>query len=118
MPVGGFIVNRVYGEVLGDPDAKAAWEAIREDPARMLPGLEPPAGSELAVRVAENFERFEVLGRRDRVQIDRLERACPIARLRRTIPAFDVDVHDLSGLARINRHLFPADRSSDETPRA
>jgi anion-transporting ArsA/GET3 family ATPase len=116
MPVGGFIVNRVYGEVLGEPGAKTAWDAMRGDPARLLPGLDLPAGSDLAVRVAENLERFEVLGRRDRVQIDRLERACPTARLRRTIPAFDVDVHDLAGLTKINRHLFPADGSSDERP--
>lgn len=108
MPFGGFIVNRVHRDALGEPGAKKAWEAMRQDPARMLRGLGLPDHADLAVRVADNLERFEVLARRDTAQIARLERACPGARLRRTIPAFDVDVHDLSGLARINRHLFPA----------
>jgi anion-transporting ArsA/GET3 family ATPase len=108
MPVAGFIVNRVHRDALGEPGAKSAWDALRRDPARMLPGLRLPARSDLAARVADTFDAFELLARRDAAQIARLERACPVARLRRTVPAFDVDVHDLAGLGKINGHLFPA----------
>jgi len=118
MPVGGFILNRVHRDALGEPGAEKEWEAMRREPARILEGLEldVPAHAELAVRVAENLDRYEVLARRDTAQIDRLERACPVARLRRTIAAFDVDVHDLAALDKINRDLFLPDNSSQETP--
>ena len=110
MPLGGFVVNRVHGHALGDPGAKEAWDALRQEPAQILRGVDLPAGSDLAVRVAENLERFEALAQLDSAQLDRLERAWPGPHLRRTVPAFDVDVHDLSGLTRINRYLFPGQR--------
>lgn len=118
MPVEGFILNRVHRDALGEPGAQKEWDAMRLEPARILAGLDlnVPAHAELAVRVAENLERYEVLARRDTKQIDRLERACPVARQRRTISAFDVDVHDLAALDMINRDLFRPDNSSQETP--
>jgi len=118
MPVGGFILNRVHRDALGEAGAKEEWDAMRREPARILAGLDldVPAHAGLAARVAENLERYEVLARRDTAQIHRLERACPVARLRRTISAFDVDVHDLAALDKINRDLFRADDSSQETP--
>lgn len=118
MPVGGFILNRVHRDALGEPGAKEEWDAMRREPARILASLDldVPAHAELAVRMAENLERYEVLARRDTAQIDRLERACPVARLRRTISAFDVDVHDLAALDKVNRHLFRPDSSFQETP--
>ena len=117
MPVGGFILNRVHHDPLGEPGAKEEWDAMRREPARILAGLDLDVNvhAELAVRVAENLDRYEVLARRDTAQIDRLERACPVARLRRTISALDVDVHDLAALDTINRELFRPDDSSSET---
>ena len=107
MPWAGFVVNRVHGSALGEPGAAEAWAALRQDPARLLTGLDVPGTPDLAARVADNLERFEALAQRDAVQVDRLARACAGPGLRSTVPAFDEDVHDLSGLARINRHLFP-----------
>jgi anion-transporting ArsA/GET3 family ATPase len=106
MPLSGFILNRVHADALAEPGATEAWETMRQDPARILRGLDLPAHADLAVRVAENFERFEVLARMDTAQIARLERACPGPFARRTVPVFDRDVHDLSGLTRINHYLF------------
>jgi anion-transporting ArsA/GET3 family ATPase len=107
MPLSGLILNRVHPDALAEPGATEAWEVMRHDAAQILRGLDVPAHSDLAARVAENFERFEVLARMDAVQLARLERACPGPLARRTVPAFDRDVHDLSGLTRINHYLFP-----------
>lgn len=106
--MGGFVVNRVHGEALAEPGAKEEWEAIRQDPGRILCALDLPADPDLAVRLAENLDRFEALARRDTTQIERLTRACPGTDLWRRVPAFGADVHDLSGLTRINRYLFPS----------
>jgi anion-transporting ArsA/GET3 family ATPase len=108
MPIGGFVVNRVHPEALGAPGAKDVWAAMRQDPGQLLRSLDLPAAPDLGVRLADNLDRFEALARRDALQLDRLALACPGPHLTRLVPAFDVDVHDLSGLSRINRHLFPA----------
>jgi anion-transporting ArsA/GET3 family ATPase len=106
MPWAGFVVNRVHELALAEPGAKDAWKKMRREPAEILRVLDVPADPDLAGRIAENLDRVEALARRDAAQLDRLTRACP-GYPRRTVPAFDVDVHDLSGLTRINRHLFP-----------
>ena len=117
MQVGGFILNRVHRDALVEPGVKKEWETMRKEPARILSALDLDASTHraLAVRMAENLERFEVLARRDTAQINRLERACPVARMGRTIPAFEVDVHDLAALDKINRHLFRREGSSQES---
>jgi anion-transporting ArsA/GET3 family ATPase len=107
MPLAGFIVNRVHREALTESGAKEAWQAMRQEPARLLRELAPQPDADLGVRLAEHLDRVEALARRDTTQIERLARACPEPQLWRTVPAFDVDVHDLSGLTRINRYLFP-----------
>jgi len=106
IPLSGFVVNRVHRAVLEQPEDREAWEAIREDPAGLLRGVDLPEHSDLALRVADNLERFEALARRDAAQLERLARACPGPHLRRSVPAFDEDIRDLSGLSSINRHLF------------
>jgi hypothetical protein len=100
-------VNRVHREALAEPGAREEWQAMRQDPARMVRGLGLADDSDLAVRLAENLDRFEAIARMDTTQVERLTRACPGPQFWRTVPAFDVDVHDLSGLTRINRYLFP-----------
>jgi anion-transporting ArsA/GET3 family ATPase len=110
MPLGGFIVNRVHGSVLVADGAKEAWEGMRSDPGQILRGLGLPDHPDLAVRLAENLERFESLARMDATQLARLARACPGPYIQWVVPAFDVDVHDLSGLTRINRYLFAGQR--------
>jgi anion-transporting ArsA/GET3 family ATPase len=107
MPLAGFVVNRVHREALAEPGAKEEWQAMRQDPARIVRGLGLAGDSDLAIRLAENLDRFEAIAQMDTTQIERLTRACPGPHLWRTVPAFDVDVHDLSGLNRINRYLFP-----------
>jgi anion-transporting ArsA/GET3 family ATPase len=111
MPFGGFIVNRVHADALGDDDAREAWRRLRNDPAeilRLLGDTAPTATASpgLAARMVEQFDRVQALADVDALQIGGLRHACPGPHFWRTVPAFDLDIHDLSGLARVNRYLF------------
>jgi anion-transporting ArsA/GET3 family ATPase len=106
MPVGGFIVNRVHTGALDEPGAGEAWPSLKDDPARLFQDLDLPAGTDLAARLVANLARAVEFERRDAVQLERLGRAGAAGYLRRIVPVFDADVHDLTGLARINRALF------------
>ena len=90
----GLIVNRVHSDGL---------EGHTEEEVRAL--LRAQLGERLAARVAGNLADFDVLVRRDRDSVARLERALgepdPIL-----VPHLDRDVCDLAGLARIAEHLF------------
>jgi anion-transporting ArsA/GET3 family ATPase len=118
MPFGGFVVNRVHADALVDNEAKEVWRRMREDPAEILGRLGATGATAsttstvstlsqgLAERMAENFDRFQTLAETDAAEVGRLRRACPGTHFWRTVPAFDLDIHDLSGLARVNRYLF------------
>jgi hypothetical protein len=56
--------------------------------------------------MAETFESFEALAEVDEQQIELLRETCKGKHLWRTVPFLDTDVHDLSGLARVNQFLF------------
>ena len=106
MPFGGFIVNRVHAGALGDEVAKEEWQRMQKDPIEIFRALGVTGTASLAHRMAESFERFQALADRDATEIARLEQACAGPHLWRTVPAFDLDIHDLSGLARVNGYLF------------
>jgi anion-transporting ArsA/GET3 family ATPase len=106
MPFGGFVVNRVHADALNEDGATEAWERLAREPARILVQLSIDAAPDLGVRLAANFTRVQALARADAGQIARLEALCPGSPTWRFVPAFDVDVHDLSGLSRVNEHLF------------
>ena len=106
MPFGGIVVNRVHVDALQEPGAKAAWEAMRQDPARILRALGAEADPALAGRLAENFQHLQGQAEMDAAQMAQLERACTGTHFWRPVPAFDADVHDLSGLDRVNQRLF------------
>ncbi|HEY2152845.1 MAG TPA: ArsA-related P-loop ATPase [Vicinamibacterales bacterium] len=100
MPFGGFVVNRVQESAITTPEAEAEWKALRRDPARF--GGEPG----LAVRLIENFAEYEARAAAHAANLTVLRERCPGPHFWRTVPAFDNDVHDLSGLARVNSRLF------------
>ena len=116
LPFGGVIVNKVhpdYGRMKNSDGRQerpsgSSKDELRVQLERSFDGTRGAA--ELAVRVAENFERYQMLADRDRrnmsVLTDRLRDECVIE-----VPYFDEDVHDIGGLAQINRYLFKeADR--------
>jgi anion-transporting ArsA/GET3 family ATPase len=96
LPFGGVIVNKVHfptdgaGEEAGDLAATLAAKLGDED---------------LAKRVAANFADYQALAARDARNIERLEREMRTKGVIR-VPYLDEDVHDLAGLAEINRYLF------------
>lgn len=106
MPFGGFVVNRVQEDPLQEDGAKAEWRRMRQEPAQILQALGLNGDASLAGRMAENLESVLALAEMDAAQIKRLENECAGTHLRRIVPAFTLDVHDLSGLARVNEHLF------------
>ncbi len=90
----GVIVNRVHRDGLQGHTAREVQALLTSE-----------LGERLAGRVAHNLADFDVLMRRDRASVERLEGALsdrePIL-----IPHLDQDVHDLAGLARIAEYLF------------
>jgi anion-transporting ArsA/GET3 family ATPase len=95
LPFAGVIVNRVHHDILGGGTGDEVALA-----------LEAGLGGELAARVAENFHDYQVLARRDELNLARLvpdgEEGHPLL----LVPHFDDDVHDIEGLLRVHRYLF------------
>jgi anion-transporting ArsA/GET3 family ATPase len=104
LPFGGVIVNKVHypAERLrgGDGDLPALLARRLGDEA-------------LAGRVAENFADYQALAERDAANIERLAREMSTKGVIR-VPYLDEDVHDLSGLAEINRYLFATSKERIE----
>jgi anion-transporting ArsA/GET3 family ATPase len=97
LPFGGVIVNKVHY-----PAEKLRGEAD-DLPATLTAKLDGDA--DLAQRVAANFSDYQALAERDARNIEHLAselRATGVIR----VPHLDEDVHDLAGLAQINRYLF------------
>jgi anion-transporting ArsA/GET3 family ATPase len=109
LPFGGAVVNKVHPDYVALAAAgKGATGELRLDELgmeleRSLDGNRENA--ELAAKVRENFERFQVLAERDRRNITRLTRELDSASVIE-VPYLDEDVHDIRGLAEINRYLF------------
>jgi hypothetical protein len=98
LPFGGVIVNKVnhFGAYpRGDgADLRRALAELLDDP-------------DLAGRVAANFGDYLALAERDAANIDHLAAELRTRSVIR-VPYLDEDVHDLAGLAEINRYLFAA----------
>jgi anion-transporting ArsA/GET3 family ATPase len=109
LPFGGVVVNKVHHDYLrwaedsDGLDSEAALEQLAAELQRSLDGTRD--GSDLAARVYENFQRYRVLAQRDRENIALLTRRLDEQRIIQ-VPYLDDDVHDLDGLAEINRYLF------------
>jgi anion-transporting ArsA/GET3 family ATPase len=102
LPYAGVIVNRVHHDILGATDRAVP---IRDE---VVAALEAALGPKLAARVADNFNDYHVLARRDERNISRLAPAGDGGPLI-LVPHFDDDVHDVEGLLRVHRYLFASD---------
>jgi anion-transporting ArsA/GET3 family ATPase len=96
LPFGGVIVNKVHYPA----------EQLRGSGTNLEASLAEKLGDDdLAKRIADNFADYQALAERDSRNIERLAnelRAQGVIR----VPYLDEDVHDLAGLAEINRYLF------------
>ena len=98
LPFGGVIVNKVHY-----PAEELCGGATVEDlPAALAEKL---GDEDLAQRVAANFSDYQALAERDARNIEHLAREMRATGVIR-VPYLDEDVHDLAGLAQINRYLF------------
>ena len=96
LPFGGVIVNKVHYPA----------ERLRDGATDLPAALESSLGDEdLARRVAGNFGDYQALAERDAANIERLARELRSRGVIR-VPYLDEDVHDLAGLAEVNRYLF------------
>jgi anion-transporting ArsA/GET3 family ATPase len=97
LPFGGVIVNKVHYE----SELPAYDEELDQQLADALGDLD------LVRQVIDNFDDYRALAARDQRNIRRLT-AEMRARLVIQVPHLDADVHDLSGLMRMNEYLFAA----------
>jgi anion-transporting ArsA/GET3 family ATPase len=96
LPFGGVIVNKVHYPT----------EQLRGDGENLEAALAKQLGDEhLAQRVCANFADYQALAERDARNIERLAAEMRTRGVIR-VPYLDEDVHDLGGLAEINRYLF------------
>jgi anion-transporting ArsA/GET3 family ATPase len=104
LPFGGVIVNKVH----------CSNNELRADGADMRRALAELLDDEdLADRVAANVGDYQALAARDAANIDHLAAELRTRSVIR-VPYLDEDVHDLAGLAEINRYLFAADEQRAE----
>ncbi|HEY0390476.1 MAG TPA: ArsA-related P-loop ATPase [Solirubrobacterales bacterium] len=104
LPFGGVIVNKVHYPA----------EKLRGAGADLSGALAEKLGDEdLARRVAENFADYQALAERDARNIERLAKELHTRGVIR-VPYLDEDVHDLAGLAEINRYLFASSKERIE----
>ena len=109
--VGALIVNRVSPGVAdsGPPDAGAI--------AALRTALTAELAAPLARKVAQALTEARVLADRDAASITRLQEAVGLSPAL-LVPQLGDDVHDLTALARIQRHLFASPAEREELMRA
>jgi anion-transporting ArsA/GET3 family ATPase len=102
LPFGGFVINKVHPDYLQNAE-DADFDRLVPELERSLDGT--AGAADLAQRVAENFENYELLAERDSQNMElltkRVSEDCILE-----VPYFDQDVHDIGGLAQVNRYLF------------
>lgn len=102
MPVAAVVCNRVHPPL--EPGRQGFAPEHVEALAEALRGA--GAGAEGAeARLVQAFSEAQILAELDGAEVRRLAEACAPTPLV-SVPRFDSDVYDVSGLRELNRHLF------------
>ncbi|MDQ4049801.1 MAG: AAA family ATPase [Actinomycetota bacterium] len=96
LPLGGVIVNRVRGQLAAKPTP-----ALESELARLL-------DEKLARKIVRNLDDHLRLADRDARNVSELRQRLGGSRPTIEVPELAGDVHDLNGLAGMNRYLFAA----------
>ncbi len=92
LPFGGFIINRVH-PLLPDIFQTPAFDEMEFDP-------------DLLDKLIKNYRNFQALGISDALSVRQLAKTAGPGVKIQTIPYFEVDVFDFTGLYRIYEHLL------------
>jgi anion-transporting ArsA/GET3 family ATPase len=98
LPFAGVVINRFHHDV-GSAESSEALESE----------LVSLVGQELATRLISNLSDYHVLAVRDAANVARLQRELVDGEPLLPVPQFDDDIHDVSGLLRVQEYLFASD---------
>lgn len=107
LPFGGVIVNKVHYPI-DETELDAEFIADEEKVATAVRKVLGAKSGDLPERVAANFRDYRVLAERDAAGVDRIAKELRTKAVIR-VPYLDHDVHDLHGLAELNRYLFASE---------
>lgn len=113
MDFSGFVFNKMHPDFIGDDEARALFRRVRNKPEEVLEVLGIDGGSDtdkaVAGKLAANLAGYQVLADVDHADADQLSEVVADGQFPATsVPLLEEDVHDLSGLDGISRHLFGA----------
>ena len=101
VPLRAVVFNRTHRELATARDAREP-EAVRALLARLL------GARDGATELAENFVRYEALGRGDGLRMEAFRRALPRGAAVAEVPNFHTDVHSVADLRTMHQFLFAA----------
>jgi anion-transporting ArsA/GET3 family ATPase len=101
MPLRAAVFNRVHREMGGGRHPVQAEEVVQLM-TRLL------GDQALATSIAENFNRYEAIGRGDGLRMEAFRRLLPKEVAIAEVPNFNSDVHSVAGLRAMHPFLFAA----------
>jgi anion-transporting ArsA/GET3 family ATPase len=113
MPIGGLVINRVHTDFASDKDMTTLLQdgdnktfAQKVSEALGKNAREKKAMHAVVESMAHNLVDFRALAEIDAVNIERLTTHIEAETIVKSVPFFDTDVYDISGLMRINDYVF------------
>ncbi|HET6811795.1 MAG TPA: ArsA-related P-loop ATPase [Acidimicrobiales bacterium] len=106
--LGAVVLNRVLPDYLLDEAATGVAERIAESASKLAETLGPTVGEpapleRVLVEISESFLNFQVVAQREAEQRAELAVSPEVIA---TVPFFETDITDLSGLLRLGQHFW------------
>ena len=103
--LGAIVLNKVMPEYLRDAKTDKLAQSMEKQSVELARGLtdDPGVAARVIVEVAESFQNFGVVARREAEQMAEL-RGAPDVLV--TVPFFDADIYDMGGLLRLGAQVW------------
>jgi anion-transporting ArsA/GET3 family ATPase len=103
--LGAIVLNKVLPQYLRDAKTDKLAQSMETSSAELAEGLteDPAVAARVIVEVAESFQHFGVVARREAEQMAEL-RGAPDVLV--TVPFFDADIYDMGGLLQLGAQLW------------